>query len=326
MKRLTISLFTFVLLMLVSCNNLKEPSIELQILSHKYYDNMSSASGVSIIENKIVLVGDDIPWLVEINDDLTIGNKILLSGINSIVDGRTPSRLKADYECMETFHDDGLQKTLVLSSGSKLQSRDTAVLITFSDTTHILKRNIRPLYEKIKFHANMGDEEINIEGLAMAKQTAYLFHRGNISGNFIAEINRKQLLDYLESGIDALDDIIIHSFQLPELDGVASGFSGAYYHDDLQILLFTASMEATSSVTADGKVSGSFIGYIPIDSLPKGTFYSSLLKKDGKILAKKLEGICVKTANGNVMDVLSVCDNDDGSSDLYFINMKFNNN
>ncbi len=324
MKRLTISLFTFVLLMLVSCNNLKESSIELQILSHKYYDNMSSASGVTLIDNKIAFVGDDIPWLVELNDDLTIGELIKLSGIDSIVDGRTPSRIKADYECMETFTDAGLFKTLVLSSGSKLNSRDTAVLISFGDSIHILKKNIRPLYEKIKLQADMGDEEINIEGLALAEQNAYLFHRGNISGNFITEINRKQLLDYLESGEHVPDDIIIYPFQLPLFDGVASGFSGAYYYADQELLLFTASMEATSSVTADGKVSGSYIGYIPIDSLSKGTFYSTLLKKDGKILAKKLEGICVKTAYGNVLDILSVCDNDDGSSDLYLIKMNIN--
>jgi len=322
MKHLIISFFVSFSLLIISCNTTTDPHLNLNILEHVYYENLSSASGVSVENGTIFLTGDDIPWLVELDNDLKVRKRIRLSGIDSIVNGRTPSTIKADYECMETFEDDGLIKTLVLSSGSKVNSRDTAVLFTHGDSSNILKRNIRPIFEKIKTKAEMGDEEINIEGLAIAGVKAYLFHRGNISGNFIAEMNKNDFLHYLQTGHYHDLSINIHRFDLPKLNGVPSGFSGACYLQNNHSLLFTASMEDTKSVTADGEVSGSYIGSIPIKSIEKAIYHSTLLKKEGKILAKKLEGICIKKAQGNEMDAITVCDNDDGTSDLFLIRIK----
>jgi len=278
-----------------------------------------------VLNNKIVLVGDDIPWLVEINDDFTIAKKTQLSGIDSIVNGRTPYQLKADYECMETFSYDGAYGALILSSGSKVDLRDTAVLITFRDTISIVKKNMRPLFEKIKLQAELKEEEINIEGIAITERKIYLLHRGNISGNFIAEFDKTMFLEYIQTGQYLPSGISIYPFSLPELNGVQSGFSGACYYADEQYILFTASMEDTESVTADGEVSGSYIGFIPLNTLEEGIYHSALLEKDGEILAKKLEGIAVKNADGNKMEILSICDNDDGTSDLFLINMSIIN-
>lgn len=323
MKRLVISYFIILLFILSSCNSSTEHQFELKVLEHIYYEKLSSASGVSISDGKIFLIGDDIPWLVQVNKDLSIGNMMSLSGIDSIVDGRTPYELKADYECMETFEDDGFSKTLVLSSGSKINARDTAILILKNTSPKIIKRNIRPVFEEIKKRANTGDEEINIEGLAVGNEKVFLFHRGNISGNFIAVLDKKDFLHFIETGHSHHPSIDIFPFELPSYNDVQSGFSGACLLPDVSGILFTASMEDTKSVTADGIVLGSYIGLIPINKLSQGTFYATLLENEGEILAKKLEGITIKEINGREMEIISVCDNDDGSSDLFIIQLLF---
>lgn len=324
MRSLIISFFALSMIIFSSCNIEKNQGFTLEVLQHKYYDNLSSASGVSMHNEKIIIVGDDIPWLIEMDNVFSITDTIILSGIDSIVNGRTPYLLKADYENMETFDADGKTFTVVLSSGSKINSRDTAILISYQDSVKIQKQNIRPLFEKIKTNAGMRDEEINIEGLAVSMEKVYLFHRGNISGNFIAELNKDDFLHFLQTGHYHHAELNIFPFNLPELNGIRSGFSGACYLADYHSFLFTASMEDTKSVTADGVVSGSYIGIIPLGSINEGKYRAALLKSDKKIVIKKLEGICIKNIKENEIELITVSDNDDGSSDIFLIKMNVN--
>lgn len=275
-----------------------------------------------MLDDTMMLVGDDLPWLVEIYPNLKTGQYRQISGIDSVVGGRTPYQMKADYECMESFNDNGFRKLLILSSGSKRDSRDTAVLVTKKDGYYITKQNFRPLYEQIKVKAGMNDEEINIEGLAISKNMVYLFQRGNVSGNFIAEIRRNELIHSIETGEMQIHEINIYPFDLPANDGIQSGFSGACMIPGKDSILFTASMERTNTVTDDGEITGSFIGIIPVDDMKSGKYDAKLFKWNGKIVVKKLEGICVRNQSNNEMEVITVSDNDDGTSDLYQINLK----
>jgi len=322
MKHLILSSFATFLLLLFSCDSTNETQLQLNILEHVYYDNLSSTSGVSVIDNIILMVGDDIPWLVQLNNQLEIINQISISGIDSIIGGRMPYQLKPDYECMESFTDEDTDYTIVLSSGSKSPSRDTAVLISHTGSHKLTKQNIRPLFELIKTRAEMGSEEINIEGLAVTDESVYFFHRGNVSGNFIAELNREDFLHYIVTGHFHQQEINIYNFDLPTFNEVKSGFSGACHLPEKESFLFTASLEDTKSVTSDGKVSGSYIGIIPIKTIDKGKYSSTMLKDDVKILPKKLEGISILSSKGNETSIVTVCDNDDGSSDIFIINIK----
>lgn len=320
--KLTWLAIAIITLGLFSCSNHAEKQFSYEITKHIYYPNLSSASGITTIQDKLVLVGDDLPWLVELNPNFSTGMYTQISGIDSVVDGRTPYQMKADYECMESFSDDGLTKILILSSGSKKVYRDTAILLTYKDRYYIRRQNIRPLYEMIRSKAEMKDEEINIEGLAVSNEKVYLFQRGNISGNFIAGISRKEFLNYVNSGEMEISDLNIYPFDLPEKDKVKSGFSGACMIPGQDSILFTASMENTQTVTGDGEIIGSYIGIIPLKDLPSGKYTAQLLTWGNKSVVKKIEGICVRKKTGNEMDVITVSDNDNGTSDLYRIKLK----
>lgn len=322
MKNLAWLLFICFTCVFTACHSPVQKHFEYSVIKHIYYAHLSSASGITLLDDTLVVVGDDIPWMIALDRNFSTGMYTQVSGIDSVVDGRTPHQLKADYECMESFNYKGVPKVLILSSGSKKDSRDTAVLLIKKDRFYIRKQNIRPVYEMIKAKADMKDEEINIEGLAISNDRVFLFHRGNISGNFIAAMPKNEFIHYIESGKMEISDLKIYRFNLPKNDGIQSGFSGACMIPGRDSILFTASMEDTQTVTSDGEIKGSYIGIIPINNLQSGKYDAKLFKWGDKIVVKKLEGICVNSQSNNEIEVITVSDNDNGTSDLYQIKLK----
>jgi hypothetical protein len=252
---------------------------------------------------------------------------LALSAIDTLENNRTPWNVKADFESMASFKFDDSDYMLVLSSGSMVNTRDTAHIIRLSDSLTSYKKNIRDLYEAIKSLAGIPDSnEINIEGLAISNSAAYLFHRGNVYENFFVEIQLDSLMNYLLSGNNNIPAIKIYTVNLPSYDEIPSGLSGACVMPDQSALLFTASLEDTDSELYDGEILGSFIGYIPMDKLQEGISYASLLKDKNELpINKKLESIVIKSVSDNKIVILSVSDNDDGSSDIFEMNIYLNN-
>lgn len=264
------------------------------------------------------MVGDDSPWLFLLNEKNEISDKIKLSPIDPGENNRVPKNLKADFEAMEKLSIDGIEYLMVISSGSSEVSRDTAYLISVNTEWTIKKRNLRPLYETLKQTANIsGKDEINIEGIAIHLKKTYLLHRGNVSGNFIAVLDTDQLVNYISNSSNQIPEVEIIPFDLPVYKNQKSGFSGACISPDGINIVFTASLEETNDVVNDGRVLGSYVGLIGLDNLSDGEYEAVLIKRDGKTLEKKLEGISIKSSSKNKMKALVVCDNDDGTSDLF---------
>ena len=193
MKKLVIFLF-----LLLSSPIFAQQITDLKVVSHHYFDNLPSASGVEIYQNKIYLVADDLPWLFEMNFEGDILHRFQLSGISRIENGRTPKNIKADFESMAIVQQNGRDYFLILSSGSTRDKRDTAYLFSPESKKVVAKKNLRLWYRSIKEKSGMGnDDEINIEGTAIVDDKIYVAHRGNVSGNFIAASPLKDFLNYL---------------------------------------------------------------------------------------------------------------------------------
>jgi len=310
----------------VSCSNRGEVNrIHSKIIKHKYFPHLASASGVEFINGNIYIVGDDSPFLFQLDENWNIFSKQKISGVDSIVNGRTPKKLKADFESMALFEEAGEKQLLILSSGSKKIKRDTAFLVSLSGDEKRLKKSMRPVFNAIKKEAGLNPEnKINIEGLAFSEKKAYLLHRGNVSENFIIEIEREALLAFIKSETSLVPALKVYAFDLPKDKGVAAGFSGICILPGYSGVLFTASLENTSNEIDDGTILGSYLGFISFSKMSEGKFVAELLLADGKTLQKKQEGITVKSISGNRVVALTVCDNDDGSSDLYEIELKIN--
>lgn len=307
-------LFYFFMLLLIisSCSNQAEEGLFMR--TSVIIETIPSASGVICEESQIWLVGDDAAPLFEVNNKLEIVNQYTLSKINNKADGRILKSLKADFESMDIVGDE----IIVLGSGSKEISRDTAFV--FNKRTRILtaKKSIRSLFDLFMELGNYDSlSSINIEGLTSCSKYFYLLQRGNIGDhNDVFRISRPDFLNYLKGG--KLPNVEIYHFQLPYIEEYMSGFSGACISPDEKHLIFTSSVESTLDVYHDGEVLGSFIGIIPL----KGTAALQELqfwpvKENGKVVITKLESVCVQNQDHKLYDLLCVSDNDDGKSGIY---------
>lgn len=323
MKIANILFYFAIFFFLAGCEE-QPKELKVKVTGHLFFPELSSASGVASFNGSTFIVGDDSPWLFILDENKKISEKVKLSSVDSLVKNRTPKALKADFEAMAAIKIDEKEHLLVISSGSSEITRDTAYLVPLDPELEIKKRNLRPLYEEIKQAANISqNDEINIEGLAMDQKNTYLLDRGNVSANFIAVINSDQFLNYISDSSNQIPEVSVFYFDLPVYNNLSPGFSGACITADKKKLLFTASLEDTEDVINDGKVLGSFIGLIDLEKLSDGKYLSVMVKENGEILAKKLEGISIISTSQNRINVLVVCDNDDGTSDLYEMEILF---
>lgn len=316
MKKLNLLIILLSLILIAGCNPCQTKKITTTLNQHTHLSDLSSASAAWYHNEQLYVAGDDVPWLFQLDNQLQINNKVRLSNIDSLVNGRTPGAIKADFESMEFFEMNGEEIVLVLPSGSRELTRDTAYLVSLKGEKTIYKANIRRLFNKIISRAGIPSGELNIEGLAIDKKNVFLLQRGNVTHNFIIRIPRREFFNYFRHHT-ILPDFTVYPFELPQNNGVSAGFSGACILPDQSGLLFTASLENTGSALMDGEVTGSYIGYIPFCKLSKGEFTCVLFSDKGKPFAKKLEGITIKNDLGDGhYDVITVSDNDDGTSDI----------
>ncbi|NPD47706.1 MULTISPECIES: hypothetical protein [unclassified Lentimicrobium] len=304
--------FVVLLLLISSCSNPIEEGLFMR--SSVIIETIPSASGVICDESHIWLVGDDVAPLFEVNNKLEVVNQYTLSKINNKVDGRILKSLKADFESMDISGDE----IIVLGSGSKEISRDTAFVFNKKTRMLMSKKSIRPLFDVFIQLGNYDSlSSINIEGLTSCSNYFYLLQRGNIGDhNDIFRISKPDFLSYLYGG--DLPLVEIYHFQLPMIEEYMSGFSGACISPDEKFLIFTSSVESTLDVYHDGEVLGSFIGMIPLQGVNALNQIKSWPVKENELFIKtKLESVCVKNQEHQLYDLLCVSDNDDGKSGIY---------
>lgn len=319
-------IYLLIIISFCSCSQ-KSTELKIELVKQAHLSDLPSASGIEYLNGKTYLVGDDMRWLVSLDDEWKVTGKFALSAIDTLVNNRTPWNVKADFESIASFNYNASNYLIVLSSGSMAETRDTAHIVRLDDGLTHFKKNVRELYDAIKSLASIpSGNEINIEGLAISNTSAYLFHRGNVFENFIVEVELDALMTYLISSNGAIPSLQVYPFDLPKYNEIPSGFSGACMMKDRPALLYTASLEDTESELYDGEILGSFIGYIPLDKLDEGISYACLLTdKNDRPINKKLESIVIKSKTDNKLHVLSVSDNDDGTSDIFEINLHLNN-
>jgi len=312
--------FLLVFLFIGFLINAQNNNGKITILKSEHLTWLPSASGVEYVEESIFIIGDDTPYLFELDNAFNKTNKYLLSKNDSTVNGRIPKAIKADFESMSLYKEGEEILFLVLSSGSKEITRDTIHLFSISKQEKVASKNIRPLYENIRKAAKMSPaDEINIEALAIGKQKLFMLQRGNNDLNLIITFDLSEFMKYITNSSNKIPQPEVFSFKLPRMENTLAGFSGACMLPSQNGLLFTASLEATSNAYDDGEILGSYIGQIKFDEFEKSNLNATLVTQNGKAIKTKLEGITVKSETRKSLHLLCVSDNDDGTSWIYEI-------
>lgn len=219
---------------------------------------------------------------------------------------------KPDLEAITRVNETGTT-LYAFGSGSKSPERDIMVEIDLPAKIAV-EYNLKEFYTHLRTGAQLKVEELNIEAAEVYGDQLLLLNRGK---NLIIELSLSRFKAYLKDNapIPLMEFLKI---DLPEIQGIPSGFSGASLDPEHDILFFTATVENTDNWIDDGEVLGSFIGIIDLKDLMddmKPDHIAILLDKDHSKI--KVESIAVipPFIRGEAELVL-VTDSDGGISEV----------
>ncbi|TPE43872.1 DUF6929 family protein [Pontibacter mangrovi] len=291
--------------------------------THKlFYDALPSASGLEHAEGAFYVVGDDSPFLYELNGKYEQVRRHALFDTTGVVQGRIPKDVKPDLESMAAFTYGRDQMLLLLGSGAS-QARTKGYLVNLSEKMQVQELDLKRFYTFLKQVLKLESEgQLNLEGLAMDKVYTYMLQRPLGGGtNTLLRFNSDDFKDFILVGGE-MPAVAVYHFSLPQLGGLAAGFSGAYALNGR--LFFTASVEEAPNAIEDGEVHGSYIGVIDLRALPYATDAAQPLQVpvvqlndvEGAPYVGKVESLVVLKAEGQTYQVVVVSDDDRGHSEL----------
>ena len=310
---------TFVgLILFTSC--VSENKMKITIESRKLLEQIPSASGIEFMDNKFWIVGDNSPWLFELNQDLFIQNKYAIYSMKELENDILPKNKKHDFEAFTSIIWEKDSALFIFGSGSKLEQRNYGRLIQFGLEPSVTEFDLVDFYGLIKDEAKLDKDEFNLEAAAIIEDKLYLLNRGD---NKVISMKTDDFIAFIQTNKEKLK-IKVSNIDLPSIDGVQAGFSGAAADVVNGNIVFTASVENTSDWVNDGAVLGSFIGVIELDKLQEHYVPQfSMLSKNGEAELLKVESIAVVSSVNKTLKCVVVTDSDGGNSELLKITIEY---
>lgn len=291
---------------------------DIILLGSTYLPDYPSGSSIEIIENNILLIGDDASQILLLDSSY---QKLDSFKIANSTTQRIPKKTKHDYEASTVIKWNGMPAVAIFGSGSTELRRNVLLLpLPLSSSTSPAIINVGNIYDKLK-----GQMDINIEGAATINDHLVLSNRAHMGApdNFLLKF-QPHIFDTVDISTPTICRV-----KLPAFNQVV-GISGLAYVAAKDILLFTASTEATADTYADGEIGESYLGIIrnaskaisepevEIDDL------IVLSKYDAALQNQKIESLAVESIKGSFAIIHFVADNDDGSTKLFKMKLKLN--
>lgn len=265
-----------------------------------------SASGIEFYGGRLYLFGDNAPYLLELSTAYQILRKVAYWPDTTDV---IPKENKPDIESALLMQKDGKPMLLGVGSFSGPHRWKVYEWPIGSDTV----RTTTLFPDSVRFS---GIREINIEGSTAVGKTMVFCNRANLTTKINHFIFREN------ETVTSIQEIRLSD------SGSNAGLSGLFYVQEKDLLLFTASVEATFNAMDDGEIGESYLGWIHHFSSAKGKKVmetSGMLKLSQfspELKQQKIEGVCAESASGNRYRLHLVADNDDGKSKIFTIDLQ----
>ena len=266
-----------------------------------------SASGMSKMNETILAVGDDSPYLFYLSEKFEVIKYMAVFSTEGIKNGKIQKKVKPDFEAIEFINDN---EFIIFGSGSKSPIRD--ILITGSLTDTIFQTySLTSFYQHLATLDPIKSGEINIEGAAFHQNTLYLLNRLN---SVIITVDYDEFLNFVRNQ-SPLTSLQTYAVTLPSIADIPSGFSGATIGLNPPHLIFTSSVENTGSAYADGAILGSFVGMVDLRNLNDPNYYRfSRFEAEGEPL--KVESVTIDKINADKSVRLLFCTDSDGGESV----------
>ncbi|WP_237587093.1 DUF6929 family protein [Pontibacter russatus] len=307
---------------------MKEIQLEATVQQKLTYEHLPSASGIELVDSAYYVVGDDSPYLYELDAQYKLAQRHVLFDTADFATGRIPKPLKPDLEAMAHFTYGRDQMLLLIGSGSS-DRRNRAFVVNVTDGMQVRELDFTRLYMFLKRVLRMKtDSELNLEGFAMDETDTYIMQRAlGTAAGVLFRFPTRGFKDFV-MGEGDIPAAAVYHFALPELGGYMAGFSGAYAFGGK--LFFTASVENTPNAIEDGEVLGSLVGLIELNALPYAADATNplrvpavqLMNPDGSVYTGKAESLVVAAGEGGAYKLVVVSDDDQGGSELLEIQLE----
>jgi len=286
---------------------------KIPVIQIKKLNAYPSASSIEYFDSKLYLLGDDATDILVLDTNLNMIDSIPLI---SYPEKRIPKDIKPDLEA-SALNADNL---FLFGSGSLSPYRNFGwrhnLKTKDNDST-----NLEPLFLKIK---ELGIEQINIEGACFVSGKLILVNRGNKGyphNHFI-------ITDERSWTNDSSFQISIIPFEIQKDTASFKGISGLCYVKESDKLIMTVSTENTKNSYDDGEIGKSYLWMINNISTKLNSKTISpdriidLEEIDPRFKTQKIESATVMSETKELINLVLVADNDDGSSTIYKLSIK----
>lgn len=304
-------LVTFVII-ISTCDSRSQP--KLTINERSVLDAVSSASGIAMFNGSLYVIGDDVPWVYQLNEALKVQSKIFFGNYSLGPDSVIPKPEKPDLEALATTEN----TLLAFGSGSLSPQRD--ILVRLTDKNQPETYSLQSFYDRLRSLYNF-EAELNIEGAAIYEDQLFLLNREN---NHILRYSLPDFMAHIK-GDKSFPEPENYRIILPEINGIKAGLSGTDIISGTSKIIFTASVEDTPNPIDDGEILGSFVGIIDTREI-KDRYHPAYAKvmENNKLLPIKVESVSVLNHTPDKTEIVLVTDSDGGNSEIIKADFKYN--
>lgn len=289
------------------------PAMDLQfrLLQRQVLPGVASASGIATSNNRIYVVGDNTPWLFEIDKQFNVISRLRIIETG---DGVIPKPDKPDFESLEAVGEGEASELILFGSGAKSPQRDIFIRIPHAHPAEPQTYSLTRFYDHLRGSAMLRNSELNIEAVAVEGDRLYLFNRRK---NVAFVYSYRDFLSFVSGG-KPYPEPKVYEITLPAIRGIEAGISGATSIKGTNKIIFTASVEDTPNAYDDGEILGSYVGIIDFEDAGEPLQPAAvLISESGEPLKLKVESVCiVGHSKPNEAEVLLVTDNDENNSEI----------
>ncbi len=294
------------------------------VIDRRDLHDVHSASGLAEVPEGWAVVCDDFIDLYLLNPEGDLLGKWPISPQPPvIIEGRVPKKHKRDFEAIAAWRQGKQTQMLIFGSGSKLPQRSHVVQVTWQDKLlSAIEVQAEPFYQHLMATAKLTPEQVNIEGATAFDNKIILLNRG-LNQSIVMDL--KGFASYIAGNCKGVaPQMGLHTYHLPEINGVQVGFSGAYTDLRRNRIYFSASAEDTADWIQDGEVLGSYVGWIVRPTAPDGgeLFAMPVVDEAGEHTKDKIEALALlPPVDGNVQ-IMALTDTDGGHSQMLILELR----
>jgi len=284
--------------------------MNLNITQRLVLPKIPSASGIEVLANSIYIIGDNSPWLFQLNLAGETVDQFQIYGQKNTTPDTIPKAVKPDFEAMTVVTLNGTSNFYIFGSASKSPQRELLVRGTPNEPDSWTQFNLSDFFKKLKADCQLSDEDLNIEAAIATHDSLYLFNRGK---NAIIQFSLHEFEAFITGKKEVLG-FKTNTVELPKINEIQTGFSGAALIPGQDKIIFTASAENTANWIDDGEISGSCVGILDLKNFT--ILHYAMFRENDAFLPLKIESVAIRSCTSHKMELLFVSDQDGGVSEL----------